>query len=84
MGLKMMQLRQDKSKSSFDIWNDCQVFLGKNLALAVGDLYYFENMMSISGDLNYLIIILSFVLFGGVSICYRAFWDFFALFFHQH
>ncbi len=34
-----MQLKEQKT-SLFDIWNKSQVYLGKTIALALGDLYY--------------------------------------------
>ena len=44
MGAKMMELKQDKM-ANFDIWNQSQVFLGKVIALTLGDLYYLQNAM---------------------------------------
>jgi hypothetical protein len=44
MGAKMMELKQDKM-ANFDIWNQSQVFLGKVIALTVGDLYYLQNAL---------------------------------------
>ena len=42
MGAKMMELKQENIPN-FDIWNQSQVFLGKVIALTLGDLYYLQN-----------------------------------------
>lgn len=45
MGMKMLGLKQEKVPL-FDIWNQSQVFLGKTVALAFGDLFYLQNAMA--------------------------------------
>lgn len=45
MGMKMLGLKQDKMPL-FDIWNNSQVFLGKTIALAFGDLFYLDNALN--------------------------------------
>jgi hypothetical protein len=42
--MKMMQSKQD-GMSNFDAWNSSQVFLGKNLALSIGDLFFLQASM---------------------------------------
>jgi len=42
MVMKMMELKQ-KDMGNFDIWNNSQVFLGKVIGLAFGDLFYLDN-----------------------------------------
>lgn len=45
MGLKMLALKQQKLPN-MDIWNNSQVFLGKNVALILGDLFYLESAVA--------------------------------------
>lgn len=45
MGRKMLGLKQQKH-SNMDIWNNCQVFLGKTIALLLGDLFYLESAVA--------------------------------------
>lgn len=45
MGMKMLGLKQQKH-SNMDIWNNCQVFLGKTIALLLGDLFYLESAVA--------------------------------------
>lgn len=40
--MKMMELKQ-KNMSNFDIWNNSQVYLGKVIALSLGDLFYLQT-----------------------------------------
>lgn len=40
----MMALKQENTPL-FDIWNKSQPFLGKSIALMLGDLYYLETMI---------------------------------------
>jgi hypothetical protein len=41
MGMKLMELKE-KKMSNFEAWNSAQVFLGKNLALTIGDLFFLQ------------------------------------------
>lgn len=40
----MMSLKQENTPL-FDIWNKSQPFLGKTIALMLGDLYYLDTMI---------------------------------------
>jgi hypothetical protein len=42
MGMKMLELKQQKM-TNMDIWNNSQVFLGKNIAFILGDIFYLES-----------------------------------------
>jgi hypothetical protein len=42
MGMKMLELKQQKMPN-IDIWNNSQIFLGKNLAFILGDIFYLES-----------------------------------------
>lgn len=42
MGMKMLGMKQAKM-GNMDIWNNSQVFLGKTLALIMGDLFYLQT-----------------------------------------
>ena len=42
MGMKMLALKQQKM-SNMDIWNNSQVFLGKSIALILGDIFYLDS-----------------------------------------
>jgi len=45
MGMKMLGLKQQKL-SNMDIWNNSQVFLGKTIALILGDLFYLQSAVA--------------------------------------
>lgn len=40
--MKMLGLKNQKM-SNMDIWNNSQVFLGKSIAMILGDLFYLES-----------------------------------------
>lgn len=42
MGMKMLGLKQQKM-TNMEIWNNCQVFLGKTIALTLGDIFYLQS-----------------------------------------
>jgi hypothetical protein len=42
--MKMMDLKEKKTPL-FDIWNSSQVFLGKAIAMATGDLYCLTKVL---------------------------------------
>lgn len=44
MGMKMLGMKQNKM-SNMDIWNNSQVYLGKTLALIMGDIFYLQTAM---------------------------------------
>jgi len=41
-----MLLLKGQQANLFDIWNKSQPYLGKTIALMLGDLYYLETMMA--------------------------------------
>lgn len=45
MGLKMLGLKQQKL-TNMEIWNNSQVFLGKSIALILGDLFYLQSAVT--------------------------------------
>lgn len=45
MGLKMLGLKQQKL-TNMEIWNSSQVFLGKTIALLLGDLFYLQSAVT--------------------------------------
>ncbi len=45
MGMKMLGLKQQKMHN-MDIWNNSQVFLGKIIALTLGDLFYLQSAVT--------------------------------------
>lgn len=47
----MMDLKQENIPN-FDIWNQSQVFLGKVIALTLGDLYYLQNAIKKISEMN--------------------------------
>lgn len=51
MAAKMMDLKQENIPN-FDIWNQSQVFLGKVIALTLGDLYYLQNAIKKISEMN--------------------------------
>lgn len=44
MGMKMMTLRDNKMPL-IDIWNNSQVYLGKAIVMAYGDLFMLTKML---------------------------------------
>lgn len=40
--MKMLELKQ-KKMANLDIWNNCQVFLGKSIAMILGDIFYLQS-----------------------------------------
>lgn len=44
MGMKMLGLKQQKL-SNMEIWNNSQVFLGKSVAMILGDIFYLQSAM---------------------------------------
>jgi hypothetical protein len=45
MGMKMLTLKQAKMQN-MDIWNNSQVFLGKIIAIILGDLFYLQSAVA--------------------------------------
>jgi hypothetical protein len=45
MGIKLLSLKQLKMKN-MDIWNNSQVYLGKTIALILGDLFYLQSAIA--------------------------------------
>lgn len=43
--MKMLGLKQQKMHN-MDIWNNSQVFLGKTIALTLGDLFYLQSAVA--------------------------------------
>ena len=42
MIMRMMELKE-KNMGNMDIWNNSQVFLGKVIAMSLGDLYFLQT-----------------------------------------
>lgn len=40
--MKMLSLKNQKM-SNMDIWNNSQVFLGKSIAMILGDIFYLDS-----------------------------------------
>lgn len=52
MMAKMMKLGNEKKLSQYEIWNDCQAYLGKEITMTFGDLFYITTFLEMLVDVK--------------------------------